>query len=186
MAEGAFIRAVRDRFAEVRSLAERAIGQLDEERLTATLGPDENSVAILMQHVGGNLRSRWTAFRTEDGEKPDRHRDREFDTQVSLGEVRAVWQAGWAALDAALADLDPADLDRRITIRAQPLSVTEALLRSLAHTAGHVYQIVQLARHWRGSTWETLSIPRGQSAQFAQNLTARYGTGSKVPDASSR
>lgn len=186
MAGGHFISAIRDRFADVRSLAERALAQVDAQHLTATLGPDENSLAVLMQHVGGNLRSRWTAFRTEDGEKPDRDRDGEFENPDDGRRARAVWNAGWEALDAALAGLQPSDLEQRITIRGQSLTVTEALLRSLAHTAGHVYQIVQLARHWQGSAWQTLSIPRRQSKQFFGSAAARNDAGPKVPDPPSR
>lgn len=181
-----FIRALVLEFAGLRSLAERAVAQVDDRAFHDVPGEDENSIAVLMQHVGGNLRSRWTDFRTTDGEKPDRHRDAEFEGGNSREGVMATWQAGWSALEQAIGSLAPADLDRTITIRAQPLTVTRALLRSLAHTAGHVYQIVQLARHWRGNAWQTLSIPRGQSEQITRDLAARSGTTPKVPDASGR
>lgn len=180
------IRAVGVEFAGLRSLAERATAQVDDQAFHAVPGQDENSIAVLMQHVGGNLRSRWTDFRTTDGEKPDRNRDGEFDGGASRQAVMATWQAGWSALEAAIGSLEPEDLEREITIRAQPVTVTRALLRSLAHTAGHVYQIVQLARHWRGNAWQTLSIPRGHSAEFTRHLAARSDTTPKVSDRSGR
>ncbi|HEX6211602.1 MAG TPA: DUF1572 family protein [Methylomirabilota bacterium] len=170
-----FIAALRQEFAGLRSLAERAVGQVDDRAFHEAPGADENSIAVLMQHVGGNLRSRWTEFRTTDGEKPDRHRDTEFEAGPDRQAVTARWRAGWAALQASLDSLRADDLERTIYIRAQPVTVTAALLRSLAHTAGHVYQIVQLARHWQGGAWQTLSIPRGDSAEFTRNLASRTG-----------
>ena len=164
-AEPDLIGAFREEFAALRSLAERAAAQLDDERLFAQLDADSNSVALLMKHVGGNLRSRWTDALTTDGEKPDRHRDREFEREPSdtRAGIDAQWSSGWAALIGALDSMRDDDLPREIVIRRHTLTLARALARSLAHTAGHVHQIVLLARHWQGPAWQTLSVPRGQS-----------------------
>jgi hypothetical protein len=164
-AESDLIGAFREEFKALRSLAERAAAQLDDERLFAQLDADANSVALLMKHVGGNLRSRWTDVLTTNGEKPDRQRDREFEREPS--DTRAViegrWSSGWAALMDALDALRPDDLSREVVIGTRSFPLARALARSLAHTAGHVHQIVLLARHWQGPAWQTLSVPRGQS-----------------------
>ena len=152
---------IRDAFSLQRSLAERAIAQLDAPVLFRATGDDDNSIAVLMKHVGGNLRSRWTEPFTTDGEKPDRDRDSEFivasDDAVS---VRSVWDRGWSVLESALGAMTPSDLQRTVTIRGEPNTATKALVRSLAHTSQHVGQIILLARQWKGADWQTLSIPR--------------------------
>jgi hypothetical protein len=152
---------LRSTFSLQHSLAERAIAQLDNDQLFRTAGDEDNSIAVLMKHVGGNLRSRWTEPFTTDGEKPDRNRDSEFvaDTDDAAS-VRAVWERGWSVLAATLDALQPADLERTITIRGEPSTAMNALLRSLAHTAQHVGQIILLAKQWSGEDWQTLSIPR--------------------------
>jgi len=164
-AEADVIEAVRLEFAALRTLAERAAAQLDEPAFFAALDRDANSVALLMKHVGGNLRSRWAEPFTTDGEKPDRHRDREFDREPAdtRAAIEQRWNGGWATLFAVLEQAVPADLARRVRIRGEELAFARALTRSLAHTAGHVHQIVMLARHWRGSAWQTLSVPRAPS-----------------------
>ena len=129
-----------------------------------------------MKPLASNFRSRWTDFLTADGEKPDRHRDREFvveddDTREAL---MARWTEGWQRLTDTLDALTPADLVRTVTIRGEPHTVVEALSRGLAHTAYHVGQIVLLAKHYAGADWQTLSIARGQSAAFAAELRARH------------
>jgi len=158
---------VRREFANQRQLAERAIAQLDARDLFRTLDDDANSVAVLMKHIGGNLRSRWTDFLTTDGEKPDRNRDSEFiDDSDTAASITGVWNDGWATLDATLAALQPENLSAQVTIRGEVVPAIQALNRSLAHTAQHVGQIILLARHLKGSAWKTLSIPRGKSADF--------------------
>jgi uncharacterized damage-inducible protein DinB len=159
---------LRSLFRAQRDLAERAIAQLEEPELFRSTGDGQNSVAILMKHVGGNLRSRWTDPFTTDGEKPDRHRDGEFEIESSdsAAGVRATWDEGWRVLAEALDGFAPDDLGRTVTIRQQPLTLLQALQRSLAHTAQHAGQIVLLARQWRGDRWQTLSIPRGESATY--------------------
>jgi hypothetical protein len=156
------IEAIRDEFVALKTLADRAIAQVDDEGFFAQLDTEANSVAVLMKHVGGNLRSRWTDVFTSDGEKPDRHRDREFERR--FGETRATiehsWETGWGALADTLSSLVAEDLARTVVIRGEPHTLARALTRSLGHTAGHVHQIVMLAKHWCGDGWKTLSIPR--------------------------
>jgi hypothetical protein len=162
-----YLADIRESFALQRKLAERAIAQLDEGQLFRTAGPEDNSVAVIMKHVGGNLRSRWTEPFTTDGEKPDRMRDEEFVVERDdAASVRAVWERGWAAAEATLAALSSSDIERTLRIRGEPHSLFKALHRSLAHTAQHVGQIILLARQWKGAEWQTLSIPRGRSAEY--------------------
>jgi hypothetical protein len=162
------VAAFRQEFSSLRALAEKALGQLDDDGFFRALDGDANSPAVLAKHIGGNLRSRWTDVFTSDGEKPDRRRDREFelDAADTRASVMERWAAGWDAVAATLDALAPEDLERVVTVRGEPHTLPRALTRSLAHTAGHVHQIVLLARHWSGSAWRTLSIPRGQSETF--------------------
>lgn len=159
-------------FRSLKDQAERALAQADDGAFFATLDAGSNSLAVLVAHMAGNARSRWTDFLTADGEKPDRNRDAEFELEpgVSREELMRRWEAGWGALFAALEPLTAADLDRTVTIRGEPHSVMQAVLRQVRHYAYHVGQIVQLAKHYRGAEWETLSIPRGQSRQFDRAL----------------
>lgn len=159
-------------FRSLKDQAERALAQADDGAFFATLDAGSNSLAVLVAHMAGNARSRWTDFLTADGEKPDRNRDTEFELEpgVSREELMRRWEAGWGALFAALEPLTAADLDRTVTIRGEPHSVMQAVLRQVRHYAYHVGQIVQLAKHYRGAEWETLSIPRGQSRQFDRAL----------------
>ena len=158
---------VRD-FASLRRTAEDAIAQVPSGRVTRPPAPGANSVAVLMKHVGGNLRSRWTDFLTTDGEKPDRDRDSEFEVADDGNEevVRTVWNRGWDALASALARLADRDLEGAVRIRGEALPIVSAIQRSLAHTALHVGQIVYAAKILAGPEWRTLSIPRGASKDF--------------------
>jgi hypothetical protein len=155
-------------FRKQKKLADMAIAQVDEAAFFRALDPDSNSIAILVQHVAGNQRSRWRDFLTTDGEKADRDRDSEFELEsgASRGSILVRWEEGWALLFAALAPLGEGDLLRVVTIRGEPHTVLQAIQRQLAHYAQHVGQIVILARHWAGPGWKTLSIPRGKSKQF--------------------
>jgi hypothetical protein len=158
-------------FAEQRKGAERALAQLDTDQIFARTDAEGNSIAALMKHVGGNLRSRWSDFLTSDGEKADRNRDGEFEPDGDdIETIRTVWAQGWMILEGTLATLSDDDLERTVTIRAEPHTVIAALQRSLAHTAQHVGQIILLAKAARGSEWQTLSIPRGQSQAFTDRL----------------
>ena len=157
----------RSEYARYRQLAEKALAQMPDAELNRVPAPDANSAAMIVRHMSGNLISRFTNFLTEDGEKPNRDRDREFDERdYSRSEVNDLWARGFAVLDAALAPLTDADLERTVTIRQQPMTVHAALSRSLAHLAYHVGQVVLLARIDAAGPWQSLSIPKGQSAQY--------------------
>ncbi|MEO5511715.1 MAG: DUF1572 family protein [Longimicrobiales bacterium] len=167
--------AARKTFAEQKKLAERAIAQITDAQLFERQETDANSIGALMKHVGGNLSSRWRDFLDSDGEKSDRDRDGEFEPDTDTpASIRATWDAGWATLEATLASLTDADLGRTITIRTEPLSAGLALQRSLAHTAQHVGQIILLARIMKGAEWQTLSIARGESKAFNENLLKQH------------
>ena len=167
-------------FRNYKTLGDRALAQVAESDIHTALDPADNSIAITVRHVAGNLRSRFTDFLTADGEKPDRHRDGEFEmpANVSRDEVLGWWESGWAIALAAIEALAPEDLERTVTIRGEAFLVVEALNRSAAHTAYHVGQIVYLARHFAGANWKTLSIPKGRSAEFAKG-TFKQGIGSR-------
>ncbi|HMO85829.1 MAG TPA: DinB family protein [Lacipirellulaceae bacterium] len=154
-----------------KSLAERAVAQVTDEALHRPLDPHTNSIAVIMKHVGGNLRSRWTDFLTTDGEKPWRNRDDEFvDSFATRDELMAAWDAGWTALLDSLQSLSAQDYERTVVVRGEPHSIPLAIARALAHACYHVGQIVQLARHWAGDEWETLTIARGGSAAHNQTV----------------
>jgi hypothetical protein len=149
-------------------LAEGAISQLSDPELFHQLDPESNSVAVIMKHITGNMRSRLTDFLTTDGEKPDRHRDQEFEITAATtrAQLMEMWEAGWQIAFDTFASLQPADLERRVTIRGEPYTALQALHRAVAHYAYHIGQIVFLAKHFRGAEWKTLSIARGESEQF--------------------
>ncbi|MBR9988245.1 MAG: DUF1572 family protein [Gemmatimonadetes bacterium] len=151
-----------------KQLAERAFEQLADDEMFFQLDPESNSIAVIIRHLAGNMRSRWTDFLTSDGEKADRQRDTEFEIQpgIDRGTVMEWWEEGWSTLFAALEPLEGGDLLRTVSIRGEPHSVLEAINRQLTHYANHVGQIVYVARHVRGSEWRSLSIPRGQSQTF--------------------
>ena len=163
-----------DEFQKIKKLADKSIEQLTDAQLHQTLDDEANSVAILMRHMAGNMRSRWIDFLTSDGEKPDRMRDREFeDPRQSREELLAEWEHGWACVFNALTPLTDADLQRTVVIRGEPHTVYKAISRQVAHYAGHAYQILLLAKHMCGPTWKTLSIPRGQSEEFNRRMLAK-------------
>jgi Protein of unknown function (DUF1572) len=166
----AYLGDMRAQLARLRSTAERAIAQVNDAALTRTLDDENNSIAILMKHISGNLRSRCTEFLTSDGEKPERDRDAEFELHSSDSRTQLLndWTRAWDLLAETVEGLSPDDLQRTIYIRAEPHSVGQALNRHLGHLAYHVGQIVLLAKHWAGSDWKTLTIPRGQSKAFTQ------------------
>ncbi len=161
-----------DEYKRYKALAEAAIGQVSDEEL-ARLGPGGgNSIDILVRHLAGNLKSRFTDFRTSDGEKPWRHRDNEFETaSLTRPELMTEWDAAWETVIAEVSQLTDADLNGTVTVRRQPLRIDEALHRSLGHTAYHVGQIVYLAKEMRGDGWRTLSIPKGKSEEYNRKAT---------------
>jgi hypothetical protein len=146
---------------QYKSLAERAMAQVSDEQLTQVLDPESNSIATIVKHMAGNMRSRWTDFLTTDGEKPDRQRDTEFEMPpASRADVMRIWETGWESVFRAIEPLTDADLTRAVHIRAEPHSVMQAISRQIAHYAQHVGQIVLLAKHFQSARWESLSIPR--------------------------
>ena len=161
-AEEAYLADVVDQFRKMKKLAEDAIAQVGDEHLTTTLDPESNSLAIIMKHMAGNLRSRFTDFLTTDGEKPDRNRDGEFEIpgRPTRAAIVADWESGWRVLFSTLDALTPADLLKDVYIRGQRHSVIQALDRQMTHHAYHVGQIVFLAKHFQSSAWKTLSMPR--------------------------
>jgi hypothetical protein len=160
-------------FRYYKGLAERAIEQITDEQLFAALDKEANSIAIVMKHLAGNMRSRWGDFLTSDGEKPDRNRDSEFmDPPVTRQALLQLWQDGWNYVFQALEPLSDADLDQRVMIRGEAHSVMQAINRQLAHYAYHVGQIVLLAKHFARDRWQSLSIPRNRSAEFNQRVAA--------------
>jgi hypothetical protein len=158
-------------FAYYKKLAERAMDQLTDEQLFATLDDDANSIAIIVKHVSGNMLSRWTDFLTTDGEKPNRNRDGEFEEPpATRAALLATWEAGWACLFAALQPLIDADLARTVTIRGEAHSVLQAINRQLAHYPHHIGQIVLLAKYFAHGHWQTLSVPRRGSSEFNRKV----------------
>ena len=149
-------------------MGEAALSQLKDEEFFLTLDPEANSVAVLVKHLAGNMRSRFTDFLTSDGEKPDRFRDREFELVASTtrGDIMQWWEEGWACVFGAIDSLKPDDVMRVVTIRGEPHTVLQAINRQIAHYAQHIGQIVLLAKHFRSSEWKTLSIPRGKSEEY--------------------
>ena len=177
MPEETYIQLAVREFRRVKALADGAVAQITSEQFFAAPSEGNNSIAIMVKHVGGNLLSRWTDFLTSDGEKPARNRDLEFeitsdDTQQFL---MRQWESGWAALFSAIEPLSDADLERTVTIRGEPLTVLQAINRQLAHYSYHVGQIVYVAKHYAGSSWGSLSIPKGKSAEFNAKPTKYVG-----------
>jgi hypothetical protein len=163
-----------DELQKIKKLADKSIAQLTDAQLHETLDTDANSVAILMRHMAGNMRSRWIDFLDSDGEKPNRMRDGEFeDHGQSRAELLAEWEHGWQCVWDALAPLTDADLQRIVMIRSEPHTVYKAISRQVAHYSGHAYQILLLAKHMCGPNWKTLSIPRGQSEEFNRRMLAK-------------
>jgi hypothetical protein len=152
-------------FRRQKELAERALSQVDDQDFFRTIDAESNSIAIIVKHVGGNLKSRWTDFLTTDGEKPERDRDGEFlvADETNRRAIMGIWEAGWAALFNSFSLLRPADLLATVHVRGESLTAVAAMHRSVAHIAQHIGQIVLLAKHYRATDWKTLSIPRGQS-----------------------
>jgi hypothetical protein len=162
-------------FRDYRTLAERALAQTSDEDFFKTIDAESNSIAINVKHMAGNMLSRWTDFLTTDGEKPERNRDIEFVILpgTTKDEMLAYWERGWKCVFDAVEPLQPDDLMRTVTIRGQDHTVMQAINRQLTHYAYHVGQIVFLAKHFKSSEWQTLSVPRNRSAEFSAELSVR-------------
>jgi hypothetical protein len=173
-----YLRDVIGQFQNLKAQADRAMAQVSDEQLVQQLESESNSLAMIVKHVSGNLRSRWTDFLKSDGEKPDRNRDLEFEVESADSRANLVerWENGWHALFEALETMTPADLDKSVAIRNQPHGVVQAINRSLTHTAQHVGQIIFLSKHLAGSNWQTLTIPRGKSAEFDAELQKKHAS----------
>jgi hypothetical protein len=160
-------------FQQYKQLGEKAIAQVTDEQLFASLDEESNSIAIIVKHMTGNMRSRWTDFLTSDGEKPSRNRDSEFaDPPETRHALVRDWEEGWACVFLALEPLTDADLGRTVTIRGEAHSVMQAINRQVAHYAMHVGQIILLAKHYAGAQWQTLSVARNRSGEFNNKVAA--------------
>ena len=175
-----FLRDIVGQFRQIKSQVDRAIAQVSDQQVFEQIDPESNSIATILKHVSGNLRSRWTDFLRSDGEKADRNRDAEFivEGQDSRASLLERWEASWHSVFESLETLTPADLDKSVTIRGEPHSVVQAINRSLTHTASHAGQIVFLAKHLAGANWQTLSVPKGKSAEFTAATQKKHSTAS--------
>jgi hypothetical protein len=168
-----YLADARTLFRYYQGLGERAMAQLSDEQLLLAPDAESNSIALIVKHLAGNMRSRWTDFLNTDGEKPDRNRDSEFEAPpATREELLHLWNAGWQTLHDALAPLTDADLSRPVYIRSEAHSVLQAINRQLAHYSYHVGQIVFLAKHLQSGTWKSLSVPRGRSEEFRRRVEA--------------
>ena len=162
-----------DLFRYYKKLGEHAIEQCPDSGLFSTIDAESNSIAIIVKHVSGNMRSRWTDFLTSDGEKPDRDRDSEFILPpATREELTKMWEQGWECLFRALTPLTDEDLGRTVTIRGEPHSVMQAINRQVAHYACHCGQIMFLAKHLAGEKWKAVTVPRNKSAEFTRRVVA--------------
>lgn len=171
-------------FRSYKKMAEKAMEQVSDEEFFRTIDREANSIAVIVKHIAGNQRSRWTDFLTSDGEKPDRFRDGEFvrfdeDSRESLMQF---WETGWQALFEAVELLTIEDFQKFVTIRGEPHTVVEAINRQLTHYAYHIGQIVLLAKHFRSEAWQTLSVPKNKSAEFNQFLAEKQARGEEKTD----
>ena len=173
--EQQYLKDSRATFSGYKKLAERALAQISDEELFATIDEESNSIAVLMKHLARNMISRWTDFLTSDGEKPDRNRDLEFviDAQDTKAELFAYWEKGWDCLSNALENLHPADFEQKVLIRGEEHTIVQAVNRQMTHYAYHVGQIVFLSKHFRSKDWKSLSVPKNRSASFNEYMEKR-------------
>ena len=158
-------------FRYYKNLAERAMAQVKDEQLETVLDSEMNSIAVVVKHMAGNMRSRWTDFLTSDGEKPNRNRDDEFvEPPSTREELIRLWEEGWRHVFSALEPLSDNDMSRTVTIRGEAHSVMQAINRQMAHYAYHCGQIVMLAKHFKDDKWESLTVPRRKSAEFNRRV----------------
>lgn len=171
-----YLRIVKERFMSVKSLGDKTINQLSEEDVHWALNEESNSIAVIVNHLSGNMLSRWTDFLTSDGEKPDRNRDLEFiDNIKSMSDLIELWERGWKALFTALDVLTEQDLLSKVYIRSEEHLVMEAIERQVAHYAYHIGQIVYIGKQIKNQDWKSLSIPKGKSEEFLQEMKKQHG-----------
>ncbi len=170
-----FIQRSTAQFQQYKALAEKAMAQLPNETLLRDLpDADANSIVVIIKHMHGNMLSRWTAFLTEDGEKPWRAREEEFGHEaISREALLSVWNEGWDCVLATMRSLTDAELTRTIHIRTEPMTAMDGIIRQLTHYAYHVGQIVLLCKQQKGDGWQSLSIPRGGTAAFNAAFAAQ-------------
>lgn len=167
-------------FRNYKKLAGRAMEQVSDEEFFKAIDDESNSIATIVKHIAGNLRSRWTDFLTSDGEKPDRDRDTEFEVIEETREsLMQFWEDGWQALFGAIEPLTPEDFSRTITIRGEPHTVLEAINRQMMHYAMHIGQIIFLAKHLRSTEWKTLSIPKNRSQDYNRYRNEHHDDGKR-------
>ena len=167
MADRHVIRGLEAEFRTAKATAERAMAQVGDADLHAQIDPRQNGIAVTVQHLAGNMRSRWTDFLTTDGEKPDRNREGEFaERNLSRTQLAELWERDWACALDGMAALTDGDLSRTVTIRDEPLTVLQAVLRQLTHATWHVSQIALLAKHFAGDRWQYLTKPPGGSVAY--------------------
>jgi hypothetical protein len=170
-------------FSDYKKLAEGALAQISDEDFFRTLDDESNSIAVNMKHMAGNMISRWTDLLTTDGEKPERDRDSEFVMLpgTTKDKMLAYWEKGWKCVFDAIEPLQAGDLTRTVTIRGQEHMVVEAINRQIAHYAYHTGQIVYLAKHFKGTEWQSLSVPKNKSAEFNAYLEKKRSESSGTP-----
>jgi len=170
-----YLKVVQERFTSVKSLGEKTISQLSEDDIHWRFNEASNSVAVIVKHVSGNMVSRWSDFLTTDGEKSNRNREQEFEDNISSKqELMTIWEKGWNALFDALNEMSEQDLLKDIYIRGEHHTVLDAIERQMAHYAYHVGQIVFIGKQLKGDAWESLSIPKGNSEQYLQQMLEKH------------
>lgn len=170
-----YLTGIKKQFSQYKLMGEKTIGQLKEEDLFWQYNQQSNSIAIIVQHLSGNMISRWTNFLTGDGEKEWRDRDTEFETSINTREdLLSKWNAGWECLLSALGSLTSDDLSKTVYIRKEPISVMDAINRQLAHYCSHLGQIVYIGKMRAGDQWQTLSIPKRGSKAFNEKMKTDF------------
>ncbi|WP_330949739.1 DUF1572 family protein [Virgibacillus sp. MG-45] len=170
-----YLQIINERFSSLKDLGEKTLQQLEENELHWVYHSSSNSIAVIVKHLSGNMLSRWTDFLTTDGEKPFRKREQEFEAAgLSVGELMQIWNEGWDTLFYALGQLEEKDLLKKITIRGEQQTVLEAIERQLAHYAYHVGQMVLIGKQLKGDNWESLSIPKGKSEEYLEQMLKKH------------
>lgn len=173
--EQTYLNVILKRFKSMKELGDKTLCQLNNEQLHWAFNEESNSIAVIVKHVAGNMISRWTDFLTTDGEKATRNRDDEFtDSLQTIEEVITIWEQGWQVCLDALQGLTEVDLQRVVTIRGEQHSVIDAIERQMVHYSQHVGQIVYIAKQVKGSEWQTLSVPKGQSQAFTESMLKKH------------
>lgn len=164
-------------FNGLKSQAEKAMAQINDDQFFQHLDNEANSIALIVKHMAGNMVSRWTDFLISDGEKPNRKRDTEFEIHDidERSSLMQRWENGWKICLDTISNLKPEDLEKTITIRSQPYTVYAAINRQLTHYGVHVGQIVLLAKHYQCENWKTLSVPKGKSEEHTKKMHEKWG-----------